>query len=380
MAESPAGEVARLGGTRHDLVVELVDAVTAYLATLDDVQLAATGLDFADERERRSWHYTPSARPGLALLDMAPHQSQSVFRMLAVGLSEEGYHHATSVMGMEPVLDRRFGFPERLYGGTPGTRVRHWGNYRVAVFGLPGDRVWSWRIGGHHVALQFTVSGDELSVTPAFFGAEPARLPLPGGTVVRVMAGAEDTARGLLHDFSREQQEAAVICPVAPTDIVQENSPRVAVGAVPTIGGEGPGGQVLRDYLRLTPAHDDMYRYTAQPKGVAARDMTERQHDRLEALIRTYFAHLAAPIRDQYEHVFGAGLADTAFCWAGPGKPGAPHYYRIQGERLLIEYSCAQNGANHVHSAWRDPLGDFGEALRPPGGNFPDTIAGPIAP
>ena len=28
-------------------------------------------------------------------------------------------------------------------------------------------------------------------------------------------------------------------------------------------------------------------------------------------------------------------------------------------ERLLHE---VQNGANHVHSVWRDPLGDFGQS------------------
>lgn len=53
----------------------------------------------------------------------------------------------------------------------------------------------------------------------------------------------------------------------------------------------------------------------------------------------------------------------TAFAWACLTEPGAPHYYRIQGERLLIEYDCAQNGANHTHSAWRDPSGDFGAGL-----------------
>jgi hypothetical protein len=44
-------------------------------------------------------------------------------------------------------------------------------------------------------------------------------------------------------------------------------------------------------------------------------------------------------------------------------EPGAPHYYRIQGERLLIEYDCTQDEANHTHSVWRDPEGDFGEDI-----------------
>jgi Protein of unknown function (DUF3500) len=39
---------------------------------------------------------------------------------------------------------------------------------------------------------------------------------------------------------------------------------------------------------------------------------------------------------------------------------GAPHYYRLQGPRLLIEYDNTQRKANHAHSVWRDPSADFG--------------------
>ena len=39
---------------------------------------------------------------------------------------------------------------------------------------------------------------------------------------------------------------------------------------------------------------------------------------------------------------------------------GEPHYYRVQGPTFLIEYDNVQNGANHVHSVWRDFDGDFG--------------------
>ncbi len=358
----PAAGPSATGLSR--LVADMGQAVTGFLSLLSDQQRAATMLDFAGEQERRRWFYTPTARPGLAFADMAAEQSQAVFTMLAAGLSDVGYHHVSTVIGLEHILDRRYGFPARPYGGTPGTRVRSPGNYRVAVFGSPGDLAWSWRIGGHHVALHFTICGDAVSVTPAFFGAEPARLTMPGDKVLRVMAGAEDTARVLMSSLSRRGQSSAIISPIAPTDMVQENAPQVVVGAVPTIGGEGPGGQVLRDYLQLTAAHDDMYRYTSRPKGLAARDMSSSQRELMKAVVRTYFEHMAEPIRAQYDHVLAGDAFDgTAFAWAGPTEPGAPHYYRIQGERLLIEYDCAQNGANHTHSAWRDPAGDFGAAL-----------------
>ncbi|HLC29800.1 MAG TPA: DUF3500 domain-containing protein, partial [Dehalococcoidia bacterium] len=81
-------------------------------------------------------------------------------------------------------------------------------------------------------------------------------------------------------------------------------------------------------------------------------------------LMHTYFEHLADPIVEQYEHLLGApGFDATHFAWAGPADLGTPHYYRVQGERLLIEYDCVQDAANHTHSVWRDPQGDFGEDI-----------------
>ena len=44
-----------------------------------------------------------------------------------------------------------------------------------------------------------------------------------------------------------------------------------------------------------------------------------------------------------------------SFAWAGGLNAGEPHYYRIQGSRLLAEYDNTQRGVNHVHTVWRGP-------------------------
>ena len=46
--------------------------------------------------------------------------------------------------------------------------------------------------------------------------------------------------------------------------------------------------------------------------------------------------------------------------WAGSLEPGRPHYYRLHGPGLLVEWDDTQDDANHAHSVWRDPDGDFG--------------------
>jgi hypothetical protein len=56
-------------------------------------------------------------------------------------------------------------------------------------------------------------------------------------------------------------------------------------------------------------------------------------------------------------------LEGIYFAWAGGQKHREPHYYRVQGPGLLIEYDNTQNDANHIHSVWRDPTDDFGAGL-----------------
>ncbi|HEX5369994.1 MAG TPA: DUF3500 domain-containing protein [Dehalococcoidia bacterium] len=346
------------------VVTQISGATERYLEDLSQDQISRAVLQFGDEEERRRWFYTPTPRPGLYLRELSPKQHQNLMRMLAASLSEVGYNYASTVIGLERLVDYDSGFPERTYGDVEGTRVRDPDNYCVAVFGSPSDDEWSWRIGGHHLSLHVTIRDGAVSMLPAFFGAEPAHVRMPGGVLLRALAAEEDLARELLHLLSPEQRARAVLSPIAPTDIVQRNLPRIEDGSLPQIGGGGPGGQALRDKLGLTPAHDEMYRYSTAPKGLPAGDMSAEQRAALVRLARVYFEHLPEAVQHQSDPLFEPAQLDaTTFAWAGPGEFGAPHYYRVQGERLLIEYDCTQNDANHTHSVVRDPLGDFGDDL-----------------
>ena len=54
------------------------------------------------------------------------------------------------------------------------------------------------------------------------------------------------------------------------------------------------------------------------------------------------------------------GLDRFRFAWAGSLAPGEAHYFRVHGPVTLIEHDNTQNGANHIHSVWRDLAADFG--------------------
>jgi hypothetical protein len=66
---------------------------------------------------------------------------------------------------------------------------------------------------------------------------------------------------------------------------------------------------------------------------------------------------------DQMRRIRGAGLDGVRFLWIGSAEQGRPHYYRLHGPTFVIEYDNTQDGANHVHTVWRDLERDFGADL-----------------
>ncbi len=48
----------------------------------------------------------------------------------------------------------------------------------------------------------------------------------------------------------------------------------------------------------------------------------------------------------------------------GPADRSQGHAYRVQGPTFLIEFNNTQNNANHIHSVWRNMLGDFGIPMK----------------
>jgi hypothetical protein len=370
---SPA-EVHALEATRP-LASELGARVATWVESLTSEERARAV--FAppgdSEGERLLWFYTPTNHGGLPLVDQRPAQHRLAMQILATGLSEAGYVTLVTVMGMENVLDRLEGWSmnfDRERGRDPGM-------YYVSVFGSPGDRLWAWRFGGHHVSVnQLIVDGRVVSTTPLFLGADPAAAPLVGG-VLQPLASVQNVALDLMNSFDRNQRQRALIHPRAVSDLVGANRPLV---------GEGNQRLPLPDVFRgrfadrriaakLEQVNDAMQKgsgYSAEddaqvaltgvPKGLPAEAMTPSQRDALRILLDLYFTRAAEPVAESYRVRYrGEDQLDALHvAWAGAVNAGEPHYYRIQGPGILLEYDNTQRTANHVHAVWRDPTGDFG--------------------
>ncbi|MGE5413329.1 MAG: DUF3500 domain-containing protein [Syntrophomonadaceae bacterium] len=204
--------------------------------------------------------------------------------------------------------------------------------YYLAIFGDPSDaRAWGWRFEGHHVSLNFSsASGRIVAATPAFLGANPARVPKGPRAGWRVLAAEEDLARQLLGSLDEGQRKTAIFDVAAPSDIILS-----------------PGRKAVPD-----------------PAGLSYAEMSAEERATLMRLVDEYLGNMRADVaRAQREKIEKAGLDAIRFGWAGGTRVGEGHYYRIQGPTFVIEYDNTQNGANHVHSVWRDLQDDFGGDL-----------------
>ena len=319
LALAVAGAWAQSGS---QVVREMVNGARHLLASLSSEQKATATFSFTDE-ERLNWHFFPRKRKGLAFQAMTPAQRKLAHAFITSGLSREGAARATNIMFLEQILYERENQSPR----------RDPDAYFFSIFGDPsGSSVWGWRLEGHHLSLNFTLQeGKVISGTPAFFGANPARVKDGAHRGLHVLAAEEFLGRRLLGLFTGEAREKVIINVEAPADVLTAASRTAEMGP---------------------------------PEGVAAAEMTREQAELLWKLMEVY-AHRLHPELAETElgKIRRAGTDLLHFAWAGGSEAGQPHYYRIQGPGFVIEYDNIQDNANHVHTVWRDFEGDFGRDL-----------------
>jgi Protein of unknown function (DUF3500) len=297
---------------------QMRSAATVLLRALTGQQRELAARPFADDAARRWLEYRPRPRPGACIADMSTDARKAAHRLLATGLSEHAYAQAMVIIALEEVLDRR----ERWQRG------RHSNDYWVNVFGDPdGEGPWSWRFEGHHLSVTMTVLGDRVSPAPVFLGANPARVTYDGQAVSRPLPLEEDLARELLTALDPAQRSTAVVSDRAPADIRTATTPRAAE--------------------------------RVEPLGLAASRLGPAPRTLLARIVALYLDRLPDALAAREAAQVAAG--DLYFAWEGPTAPGARHYYRVQGDDLLIEYDNTADDGNHQHTVLRHPRSDFGD-------------------
>ena len=310
---------------------EALIAAQSFLKILDNEKLSKAFLPYETE-ERRNWFFVPIERKGLPLMEMNEAQRDAALKLIKASTSESAGKTALSIMQLEVILKQIEKLPVE-------NNRRHPGKFYFSVFGTPdAQKLWGWRIEGHHISLNFSSeNGKIISGTPLFFGSNPAIIPEGYPEAGKQLIKQEEKlGLDLLHSFTDEQLKKVIISDKSPTEILSSNS-----------------AHVLRsDSLKI---------------GISFTEMNKIQQQKLVGLISFYVERYPFGFANEFmQKIKKAGLDKLVFTWMGAkeakiGNRG--HYYRIQNPVLFIEYDNTQNNANHVHTVIRDLTNDFGEDM-----------------
>ena len=312
-------------------------AAVAFLASLSAVERAKTTFPVDDVEWRKWMNQDFYVRQGIGFRDMAEPQRAAAFALMRAALSAKGMKLSQDIMKLNHTLgelnkDDFERYDESLY----------W----VTVMGEPSkDKPWGWQVDGHHLVLNYFVLGDQVVMTPCFFGSEPVTAPsgkYQGTTILQ-----EEQKRGLkmIGSLDATQKKKAILSPAKP--------------------GNNNLTEAFKDNVVLDYA------------GIRGAELTAAQKEERVSLIGVYAANMDdGHARVKLEEV-RAHLDETLFAWIGGTEENSVFYYRIQSPVVLIEFDH-QRPINlrhlasdpnaptqqHIHIVVRTPNGnDYGKDL-----------------
>lgn len=312
----------------------VVDAAQAYLGALDEGQRSEVNFPL-DSDEWRHWANFPQlAREGIPLRDLNEDQRAAALALLEAGLSARGFAQARDIMRVSGYVQELMNDPS-IYGENL---------YFVNVFGAPSStEPWGWQVDGYHLVVNYFVMGDQVVMTPAFWGIEPAVIeegPLAG---MAVLQPEQDDGLALMRSLSPEQQETARI-----DDAKTGNDIQAAA---------------FQDNRQME--------YT----GIRADQLEAGQRELLIEVIGNYVRNLDEGHAEvEMDHV-REHLDETYFAWIGGSGPDDVFYYRVHSPVVYIEFdhtipvvldagSPPRPSRLHIHSLVRTPNGnDYGKDL-----------------
>jgi hypothetical protein len=278
-----------------------------------------------DEEERYNWHYIPRERKGIPLKELSAAQYKTAMDLLHTALSDTGFKKTTSVIKLETVL-------KEVEGRAADDPYRDPGNYSFSIFGDPSkDKIWGWKLEGHHISFNFSSEDNKLiSATPGFIGSNPAVVLSGPEKGLEILKDETDLGFALLHSLNADQKQKAVLTTRAPGDIITANNRKAMI---------------------------------ENPQGILYKELDAGQQKLFMQLLSLYINRYKSSFANtMMKEIETAGMNNLRFVWAGDEQRGVghPHYYRIQGPTVIIEYDNTQNNANHIHTVVRDLKHDFG--------------------
>ncbi|WP_437088929.1 DUF3500 domain-containing protein [Streptomyces sp. enrichment culture] len=304
---------------------DVVAAADAFTDTLSTSQQGQVLLDFT-EANATAWSNLPcgsSCRVGIQLGSLNSAQltaAKAVLKAAAGTASGTGYDQIQQVLAADDVLGQSAGG----YGS---------GNYYLAFLGTPSDTgTWQLHFGGHHLAVNLTYEGGEVTgASPYFVGVEPSSWT-SGGTTYAPLSGQRNGMLNMLSGLNSSQLSQAKL------------------------------SQSFGDVL-LGPGKDGQFPTTKA--GLAVSGLSSAQKELVLAAITPWVKVVDDSTSSELLAAYEAQLDQTYIAYSGNATLSAQgDYVRIDGPGVWIEFVC-QNGVIyrnqvHYHTVYRDHTRDYG--------------------
>jgi hypothetical protein len=324
----PTTSATTTASSGSDTTPAIVEATNAFLATLTADQKKAVSFDFTNTAQRQGWSNLPEGlykRSGVMWGKLSDQSKTTWLTVMKTTLSQEGYDRVIAEWDGDDALAKTDGGGGRLQFG----KQYYW----IAILGTPSATTpWQWQWGGHHVTVNATIAGTELSLTPSFIGVQPATFTDAAGKTVRPLGDIEDEAFALINSLDASAKKKAIIG----TQIID------------LVVGPGADGRKVAN------------------EGINASELTTEQKAALLKLAAHYGGLVNSEDATSRVADVKKNLDQTYFAWSGPTAKGSGTYFRISGPTIVAEYSGQSMGGStsqHVHGIYRDPTNDYGAKL-----------------
>jgi len=312
------------------------NAAEKFISTLTSVQLARTMFP-VDDLEWRKWmnqHFY--ARQGVSFQEMTDLQRDAAFGLMRASLSGKGFDLTRNIMRLNETLAELSG--DHAFLG-------EW-LYYITIMGRPSaTEPWGWQLDGHHAIVNYFVLGDQVVMTPHFFGSEPVKAPSGKYKDLTILQQEQNDGLDMLRALPDAQRQHAIL------DFSKTGNNNLT---------EAFKDNVVLDYA-----------------GLRANELPNPVRNRLRDLVRLYISNMDDGHARVKMDEIDRHIDNTWFAWIGGSEKDSAFYYRVQSPVILIEFDH-QRPANlakfaadpkkptqqHVHCVVRTPNGnDYGKDL-----------------
>lgn len=319
----------------HVDTAPVIAAAEAFLAGLSDSE--KSDAQFAlHSTEWRLWSNTDAySRQGISIADLSDEKNALGEALLKAALSAQGLETTQLTRKINKAACEAI-------NQTTYAEAYYW-----TLMGTPSaTEPWGFQFDGHHLVINYFVLGDQVVMSPCFWGCEPTSMEIDG-TRTEVMQEEIEAALAVVNSLDSTQQSTAILKS-------EKDNDEITAGAFTD--------NAVVEY-----------------KGLPATELTPTQRKLLLTLVGRFVGKAKDDVAKVQMADIRKHLAETYFAWMGGTAADSAFYCRIQSPVIWIELDCQSpfafgslygetNGGDptqqHLHCVVRTPNGnDYGKEL-----------------